>query len=632
MLKPYFENFDKDAVQVSFLRKITDSGVGSADSKSEKRNIRLTNYISLTAAAAPLLIFLTKALSVGQGFQDAIILIAGSFLLLMPIILNRFGFINTSRIILCWIPFAFLFFGTIIGFRQTTDIKSSDYLTVRFFFIAFSCFPFLVFNLRSTRLFIAGLSSPVLSILLFDPILYFFDAGFSQLGFIEETYSFNTVRVFIAFLIVGFSCFFLKKLVERAEEINENLVTELADKNIEIQLHAEKELDQLNKQLYSNIQQLSERELWFRTLFNSAHDAIFMMDGDKFIDCNEATLQIFNCTREQIIGQTPLKFSPEFQADGSTSYKVALRKINSAIKGVPQTFEWTHIRSDGTPFDAEVSLNRVQLDSEVFLQAIVRDITARKQAEDVIRKKNEELTKINAELDRFVYSASHDLRAPIASLLGLIQVARLETSMEGMDQLLKLQEKSLMRLDHFIRDIVDYSRNTRLQVEAIPIDFNLLMKNTFEQLHFMEHVEHIRKVVTVSQSCEFNSDPKRLEVILNNLISNAIKYSDTRKADPYLEIDVMVKPEMAEIIIRDNGEGIRPESLPKIFNMFYRASERSSGSGIGLYIVHEAVQKLGGQINVQSEFGVHTEFKLTIPGLVVNQQKISFNYSVVAEE
>jgi signal transduction histidine kinase len=251
-----------------------------------------------------------------------------------------------------------------------------------------------------------------------------------------------------------------------------------------------------------------------------------------------------------------------------------------------------------------------------------QNISERRQIEAAIKLKNDELVKANAELDRFVYSASHDLRAPIASLLGLITVARAEKDVESILQLLNLQERSLHKLDNFIQDIVSYSRNNRVEVEVAPVDFQSIIEGILEQLQHMDDLARIERKISIPPDLKFSSDAKRISIILNNLISNAIKYSDTRKSNSIVEVSVAKKANGVTIGVRDNGEGISNEHLPRIFEMFFRATSRSSGSGIGLYIVSEIVNKMHGEIEVKSVRGEGSQFLIWLPDLALENSYV----------
>ena len=151
-------------------------------------------------------------------------------------------------------------------------------------------------------------------------------------------------------------------------------------------------------------QALCESESKYRILFETANDAIFLMDQNIFIDCNTKTLEIFGCTREQIIGQTPYRFSPDLQPDGRNSMEKALEKIHAAISGQPQFFEWQHNRLDGTLFNAEVSLKAVSTAGKYSLQAIVRDITERKKMEDELKDSEIRYHNLFENSSEFIYT------------------------------------------------------------------------------------------------------------------------------------------------------------------------------------------------------------------------------------
>ncbi|MEL7004490.1 MAG: HAMP domain-containing sensor histidine kinase [Bacteroidota bacterium] len=190
---------------------------------------------------------------------------------------------------------------------------------------------------------------------------------------------------------------------------------------------------------------------------------------------------------------------------------------------------------------------------------------------------------------------------------------RLEKEPGKISHLLDMQEKSLARLDYFISEIVTYSKNSRLNLKREAIDFRHEVNGIFADVNFMDGMNKIRKEVNVKQQEHFYSDIRRVRVILNNLITNAIKYRDQEKKDSFIKIDVVVNSEAAEIIIADNGIGIPSELHDKVFDMFFRGSETSKGSGLGLYIVAEVIKKIKGKISIVSSPKEGTTFKLMLP-------------------
>lgn len=244
-----------------------------------------------------------------------------------------------------------------------------------------------------------------------------------------------------------------------------------------------------------------------------------------------------------------------------------------------------------------------------------RDITQQKKTEDILKEQNEELTKINSELDRFVYSASHDLRAPLMSVKGLLNMIRVDPEKGNTTRYLELIERSVLKLDNFISDIIKYSRNSRIDLFVREINFHELLEESISSLKYMDDADKVRSIRNVQVQAPFYSDPSRLLMVFNNIISNSVRYRDKWKEDSYLKIDIEAGLQKAIIRFSDNGIGIAKEYVNDVFKMFYRATAESKGSGLGLYIVKSAVEKLQGTIEVQSEFGQGSTFIIEIPNL-----------------
>lgn len=245
-------------------------------------------------------------------------------------------------------------------------------------------------------------------------------------------------------------------------------------------------------------------------------------------------------------------------------------------------------------------------------QALHDEILTRKEAEIKLQKTNQELSKRNTELDNFVYSVSHDLRAPIASVLGLINLARQDKDTGMKDTYLEMINNSALQQDHFIKEILDQSRNSRLDVKREEILFQPIIDETFSQLSFATPTgKAVEKIISVQQEKPFYCDRWRLKVILNNIISNAIRYRNGR--DPVIKVNIDITEKGAEVCIEDNGKGIAKEHLKNVCRMFYRATDDGAGSGLGLYIVKEAIDKLNGSIKIDSIEGEGTTVRLLIP-------------------
>jgi signal transduction histidine kinase len=239
-------------------------------------------------------------------------------------------------------------------------------------------------------------------------------------------------------------------------------------------------------------------------------------------------------------------------------------------------------------------------------------INTRKEAEEKLQRTNQELSKKNTELDNFVYSVSHDLRAPIASVLGLINLAKKDKDVAMKDVYLDKINASALQQDNFIKEILDQSRNSRLEVRREEIKFEPMIEETFNQLKFATSTgKSVERVITVNQSRPFFCDQWRLKVILNNIISNSIRYRNGK--DPVIKVNVEVDDKTAKVAIEDNGKGIAKEHLDQVYKMFYRATDDGAGSGLGLYIVKEAIDKLQGSIHIDSEVGRGTIVMFEIP-------------------
>uniref|UniRef100_UPI0035947872 ATP-binding protein n=1 Tax=Aquiflexum sp. TaxID=1872584 RepID=UPI0035947872 len=268
---------------------------------------------------------------------------------------------------------------------------------------------------------------------------------------------------------------------------------------------------------------------------------------------------------------------------------------------------------------------------------VLIDITERKKANEKLKKQNQELdfqfkekeyrtaelslsnkelVKTNMELDRFVYSVSHDLRSPLTSILGLIAIIEEESREPDTLEQVKMIRTSINRLDGFIRNILSYSQNNRTGLENQKIPIKKTINEIVDSVRHMKGARGISFQIDIDEQEPFYSDLQRFNTILENLISNAIKYHTEEVSGRYLKLTGTTDNKELKLSISDNGIGIDPKFHDKLFDMFYRLPGNTEGTGLGLYIVKDTLEKMQGTIEIQSEKGEGTTFNIKLKNLI----------------
>lgn len=359
-------------------------------------------------------------------------------------------------------------------------------------------------------------------------------------------------------------------------------------------------------------QALRDSENRFRSLIENSSDVIVVADKDmNIVFISDSVYRFTGFKPEEIVGLKSMHFShPE--------EKERVQEFINNVKntpGLPQKIVYRTLKKDGTVIWCErVSTNLLHDPAINGIVSNFRDVTEQYKYEQALEESNETLKKTNMELDRFVYSVSHDLRAPLSSILGVIEFAETETNEDSMLELLAMLKSSVKKLDGFVVDILNYSRNARVQVASEKIDFNELVSDVVRDLRFMNAGNsNVNITVHIDDDAVLYSDKSRIKMIVSNLLANALRYHDPEKPDPYVNISILPKDAGVALSIQDNGIGISRDKHEKVFDMFYRASVLSEGTGIGLYIVKETVEKLNGIIQLTSEPGKGSDFTIYMP-------------------
>jgi len=232
--------------------------------------------------------------------------------------------------------------------------------------------------------------------------------------------------------------------------------------------------------------------------------------------------------------------------------------------------------------------------------------------EQELMKLNQSLIETNAELDSLLYRSSHDLLSPVKSVQGLLALMKMATEKNEQEQYMHLMQDRMKRLEKIINEISTYVKNSKDKPIQKSFPLKQLAEEVWAELEFMEGAYRITCEVDIDEQLEIESDRDRWKMVLSNLITNAIKYHDQKKENPFIKIVVTQKDHQINVAVIDNGQGIESKYQDRLFEMFYRATDSSQGTGLGLFLVKKVVDSLHGTIKLESDYKVGTRVEIVI--------------------
>ena len=444
---------------------------------------------------------------------------------------------------------------------------------------------------------------------------------------LERTYLRAKINIFLATVFVlliaaaaldKLPTWVIRPIEELTEKVRKATHSNASSTDQDMLVQPTSELAALADSFQTTSQQLKEAKEKFWLITDNLYDIIFFStpDGNIFYTTPSIERALGYAPEEVLGSQTHTFLHPKdanrmnpsgVLARQNVYSEVRIKKKNGSYLWVDMSYV-SHLNDQG-----EVT----------YTQYTARDASERKRDEEKIRKAlakekglNEQLVRTKHELDQLVYSASHNLRAPLTSVLGLASLLRLTTKKKERTELIDRMESSIHALDETIGEITDYSRNERTALEIAAVDFEETVVETIRHLQMIQPHDHpvaIDYQIDTPTPC--HSDAQRLKVIFVNVGANAVKYRDLNRPESWLKIAVVQSDNKTTITFEDNGMGIKPELQSKVFDMFYRASEQATGAGLGLYIARSTVDKLQGTLSLHSVPGEGTTVTLTIPSL-----------------
>jgi len=368
--------------------------------------------------------------------------------------------------------------------------------------------------------------------------------------------------------------------------------------------------------------QLEEIEKKYKKLFDGASDSILILKNGYFADCNSSALDLFKCSKNQLIGKSVIDFSPEYQDNGENSKIKASEIIRKSIHGEAQFFEWTHLRYNGEKFIAEISLSNIEINKEIFLISFIRDITQRKADEKSLLQAMERAEASDKLKSAFLANMSHEIRTPMNGILGFAQLVQdRELEAEKREEYLKIIINKGKQLLQIINDIIDISKIESNQVNINNHVFSL--NEMIDELYAFFGIELVNINLGTHKGLPNGSDfiisdKTRLVQIMTNLLSNAFKFTEKGR----VEFGYTYNQNKIKLFVKDTGIGVKDEDKKIIFERFRQSDDSNTrkygGTGLGLSISKGLVDKLGGTISVESDGVKGSLFLVEIPAKFQN--------------
>ena len=333
----------------------------------------------------------------------------------------------------------------------------------------------------------------------------------------------------------------------------------------------------------------------YLNLFNNSYTGIFRFrhSNGHVMLMNDKALEIVGLQKDERFSFRDLFFDESEFERFSIELQIQERVLDFEFK--------SKCRADE---DQWLSVTCKYFYDEDFVEGIMTDVTEKK-------KQVLELERLNHELDQFIYHASHDLRSPLTTLLGLVNLINLEKPSSTIQQYSGMMEERVQHLDRLLKDLVSITFNNKTGLVAELFSLESEVKSAL--CEFTDLYPAVKVQVNISGDSDFHTDAVRARLIIRNIISNALKYHHEEAPSPKLTIDITCDSERVVLKFTDNGIGIEEKYHDLIFEMFYRATAKHSGTGLGLYIVKSMVEKLNGRISLTSAKGIGTKFIVELP-------------------